>query len=363
MPADWPALRPDETRAVLARYPDVAHDVELLWHSPRPLSAAALVEAGGARWFLKRHALEVRNAATLGEEHRFMRHLQRHGYSVPMVLHNRDGGTATVHEGWVYEVHTPLQGIDLYRELVSWSPLCSLAHARSAGAALARLHEAAQGYAAAQRDTHLLVTRDDLVRAADPIHALRAQFPQRPGLAQYLGRRNWERDFERILLPPQQRIQARIAEAPRLWTHNDWHASNLAWSSEGDKATVRSAFDFGLASPTFALFDLATAIERNAVAWLELERGAAAVHADTAVALLGGYAEVRPLSAADLDLVAGLLPVLHIDFALSEVEYFHAVTGTPAHADLAYDSFLLGHAKWFDTAPARHLLDAIRNAK
>ena len=76
------------------------------------------------------------------------------------------------------------------------------------------------------------------------------------------------------LLPWPMLLSRRLRGGPRLWAHNDWHVSNLLWDADGAVATV---LDFGLASPTSALFDLATAIERNAVAWLELERGADAV--------------------------------------------------------------------------------------
>jgi hypothetical protein len=87
------------------------------------------------------------------------------------------------------------------------------------------------------------------------------------------------------VLPWHAGLAERLRDEPRLWAHNDWHVSNLLWR-DGQISTV---LDFGLASPTSALFDLATAIERNAVAWLELERGMEAVRIDIALALLDGY--------------------------------------------------------------------------
>ncbi|WP_449426480.1 hypothetical protein [Rhodanobacter lindaniclasticus] len=42
-----------------------------------------------------------------------------------------------------------------------------------------------------------------------------------------------------------------------------------------------------------------------------------------------------------------------MDFALLEVEYFHAITHAPSHADVAWDTFLRGHAAWFATAPGQ----------
>ena len=51
---------------------------------------------------------------------------------------------------------------------------------------------------------------------------------------------------------------------------------------------------------------------------------------------------------------------MHVDFALSEVEYFHAITHAPAHADIAWDTFLRGHAAWFRTSAGQALLQTIR---
>jgi len=56
------------------------------------------------------------------------------------------------------------------------------------------------------------------------------------------------------------------------------------------------------------------------------------------------------------------LPLVHLDFALSEVEYFHGITRSLANADVAYGVFLLGHAQWFSTAPGQALLQALRAA-
>jgi Ser/Thr protein kinase RdoA (MazF antagonist) len=359
---DWPALTQMEVERVLDGYPQLAAPHVVLWHSPRPLSAAAVVDSGGRKVFVKRHHRRVRTAATLSEEHRFIAHLRAHAAPVPDIFADAQGQTAIALGDWTYEVHACAAGTDLYRDAISWSPLTDLAHAHTAGRALATLHRAAAGFDAGQRNTHILVARDELVVATDLAATLEAQLAQRPGLADYLQHRDWRGDIARVLAPLQRIAQPRLALQPRLWTHNDWHVSNLCWSGAGADAQVTAMLDFGLASPTFALFDLATAIERNAIAWLALDTGDAAVHLDTARALLAGYRTQHPLTASDVHLLADLLPVVHIDFALSEVEYFHAVTGSTAHADVAYDTFLLGHAAWFSTPPAQRLLQALRDS-
>lgn len=358
VPADWPAIAPREIAWLAGRFAQLRGATAAQWHSPRPLSAAALVETAAGRVFVKRHHHSVRDAATLGEEHRFIAHLAAAGVPVVQVLRDHDGATAVEHDGWTYELHTPGNGEDLYRDAVSWTPLTNVTQARDAGRMLARLHQAATRYHAPQRGTHLLVARDDLIRSHDPIAALQADLDNRPGLARYLARIPWEEQLRGIVLPWHAGLAERLRDEPRLWAHNDWHVSNLLW--QGD--TVSTVLDFGLASPTSALFDLATAIERNAVAWLELERGAQAVRIDIALALLDGYRQLLPLSAARMHLLADLLPVVHLDFALSEVEYFEGVTGSTANADVAWQPFLLGHAQWFGSAEGQALLAALHAA-
>jgi Ser/Thr protein kinase RdoA (MazF antagonist) len=358
---DWPALTDAEIETLLGRYPQLGEALRVDWHSPRPLSAACLVETAQATVFIKRHHLRVRSPAMLMEEHRFMAHLRQSGTPVSAVLHDQDGQTAVAIGDWVYEIHQRAAGIDLYREAMSWSPLRSTGQAETCGRVLGAMHGAAAGYDAPQRSTHILVARSELMASADPVATLRSQLPQRPGLAEYLRDRDWPADLDALFAPWQTDLQPRLARQPPLWTHGDLHVSNLCWSDAGDDARITAVLDFGLAAATFALFDLATAIERNAIAWLDLESGISAVHIDIAHALIEGYRQRRPLSVEDVHLLADLLPLVHVDFALSEVEYFHGITGSRASADVAYDTFLRGHAAWFGSPPGQALLEAIRD--
>jgi Ser/Thr protein kinase RdoA (MazF antagonist) len=360
--ADWPAISEGEIAWLRARFPQLEGAGPVLWHSPRPMSAAAIVEGAHGRVFIKRHHHSVRTAVSLDEEHRFIAHLATAGVPVVQVLGDRDGASAVEHGGWTYELHAVADGLDLYRDAPSWTPLTDRDQAWQAGQMLATLHLASASYSAPQRSTHLLVARDDLLRAADPIAQLQRDLPERPALADYLAHKPWRQDFQRSVLPWHTGLAERLQAEPRLWAHNDWHVSNLLWCHQGTSTVVATVFDFGLASPTSALFDLATAIERNAVAWLELERGAQAVHTATALALLDGYRRVRPLTAAQVHLLADLLPLVHLDFALSEVEYFHGATGSTANADIAWHDFLLGHAQWFGSRDGQALLAALHAA-
>jgi Ser/Thr protein kinase RdoA (MazF antagonist) len=258
-------------------------------------------------------------------------------------------GASTVRRGrYVYEVHGLATGIDLYRDATSWSPFASAGHAHAAGAELARLHRAAAGFRHPARPPGVLLSGCDIVLAADPPAAVGRLLARRPGLDGYLRGRTWPDDFARNLLPAIGRAGPLLRALPRQWGHGDWHPSNLSWTSAGPDAQVSGIFDLGLANRTLAVHDLATALERCTIGWLDLaDTGQAAADHQAVDALLDGYQSVRPLSAAEARALPAALPVVHVEYALAEVEYFAAVLRSPAGADLAYDGYLIGHARWF----------------
>ncbi|QLF94675.1 phosphotransferase [Pseudomonas sp. ABC1] len=353
---DWPALREAEVAALLERYPGLGGVQAIAWHSPRPFSAAARVAVGDSQVIVKRHHHSVRQPTWLDEEHRFVQHLHQRGAPVTPPLRDRDGQSAVGLGDWTYEVLPLGQGEDLYRDALSWSPFASSAHARAAGVALGELHRAAEGHAAGTRQTPVLVANLQLFSQPDPLRAIAAQAERQPQLALSLARRDWQRDITETLLPFHRAVQPRLAAQAPLWTHNDWHASNLLW--QGDK--VASVLDFGLADRTFALFDLATAIERNCIPWLDLQPGARLeVDHDALLALLDGYGSIRPLGRDELLTLADLLPLVHADFALSELVYFESLVGSNASGDLAY-AYLVEHARWFQQHEGAELLEQLR---
>jgi Ser/Thr protein kinase RdoA (MazF antagonist) len=200
-----------------------------------------------------------------------------------------------------------------------------------------------------------------VVTAPDPLAAVARLMARRPGLASYLDRRPWRDDLTRYHLPAISRVAPLLGGLGRLWGHGDWHPSNLTWSSASPHAGVVAVIDLGLANRTFAAHDLAVAIERSAVSWLDLaDTGRAGADFPAVDALLDGYQEVRPLTRTELLAVALLLPVVHLEYALSEVEYFASVVRSPGNADLAYDTYLVGHTRWFGGQEGSALLSHLR---
>jgi len=358
---DWPPLSGDEVTAVLARYGRPGGDAVVLWHSPRPMSAAALVRRAGTDLFVKRHHALVRTAGQLSAEHALASHLRTLGVAVPAVLRLPDGGTTVTSGDYRYEVHERAAGVDLYRDVMSWEPFTSPRHARAAGAALARFHRASASFGRPPRPPAVLISSCAVIAAPDPLAEVARLAARRPGLARYLDERPWRADLTRYHLPAIGALAPLLPGLGRLWGHGDWHPSNLTWTSAGPGAGVAAVIDLGLANRTFAAHDLAVAIERSAVSWLDLaETGRAGADIPAVDALLDGYQSVRRLSRAERDALPLLLPVAHLEYALSEVEYFAHVVRSRANADLAYDGYLVGHARWFAGLEGSALLTHLR---
>lgn len=368
---DWPPLDDAEVTAVLRRYLPArepqwgqrreADRATVYWHSPRPMSAAGLVRAGDRTFFVKRHDVRVRTARQLAAEHAFATHLRGCGLEVPQILRTARGGTTVRRGRFVYEVHAPIAGADVYQDTLSWEPFTSLRHARAAGAGLARLHAAAAAFPLPARAPAVLMNSCAVVVAADPLAAIGQIAARRPGLAGYLGRRRWQDDLASHVVPAITAAAPLLSPLPRQWGHGDWHPSNLAWTSAAAGAAVAGVFDLGLANRTSAVHDLAIALERSTVSWLDLaECGHAAADLEAMDALLDGYESVRPLTPAEAAALPAVLPVVHVEYALSEVEYFADVVSSAANADLAYDGYLLDHARWFHCPAGQRVLDHLR---
>jgi Ser/Thr protein kinase RdoA (MazF antagonist) len=362
---DWPPLALDEVRALLEGFPDAGAAEEIVFASPRPFSAAGVVRTARGRVFVKRHHQAVRDREGLLEEHRFLVHLLANGAPVPRVLGDASGETAIERGEWTYEVHEAAEGADVYEDALSWTPFHRTQHAREAGQALARLHLAAQGFDAPRRRVRPLVAGFTIFAAENPAMEMERYLEARSALAVHAGVRACAEQAIDLLTPLRAELFPILAHLAPLWTHNDFHASNLLWSDPGECARATSIIDFGLADRTNAVHDLAHAIERNIVEWLELvvhpERPEAVpIHFDHLDALLDGYESVRPLSVEEAAALAPMTALCHAEFALSEADYFLGVLHAEEKAEMAYEGWLLGHARWFRGDGGGRLLDAIR---
>ncbi len=367
---DWPPLTLAELRPLLAQFPELGEPTHILSASPRPFSAAGVVATQSARVFIKRHHRAVRDREGLLEEHRFLSHLLTYGAAVPRVLASTSGETAIKIGDWTYEVHEIPPGIDLYEDAISWTPFRSASHALSAGAALARLHLAAQNFNAPLREPRPLVASFTIFAAIDPFAAMKRYLAARPSVSAIGSVHACAEQALEFLAPFHTNLAPLLPALAPLWTHNDLHASNLFWSDSEPSANLTAhataIIDFGLADRTNAVHDIAHAIERNIVEWLALVNDPAhpddvSIHLDHLEALLDGYESIRPLSSEESAALAPMTALCHAEFALSEADYFLGVLRSEEKAAMACDGWLVGHARWFSSAPGRALLGALRD--
>ncbi|MGW5516065.1 phosphotransferase enzyme family protein [Nocardia africana] len=327
------------------------------WRSRRPLSSTARVRLGdGTRVVVKRMPSSLRDPATLAPEHAFMNHLRAQGIPIPRVR-------TAEHGEFTYEIQELGAGEDRYRDDFSWSPYHSVADAAAAGAMLARLHLAAVGFEAPERPPHPLLAG----LCTDPAAAVDRYVAARPVVGRFLAA---ERHPD-ATGPPVDRpcttdgpvspseLAAAVATLPALWTHNDWHGTNLLWSDGG----ITAVLDFGLANRTVAVFDLATAIERFAIDWLSIAAGGPAhVRTGQLAAFLRGYGEIRPLHRMEREVLPGLFPLVHIVYELSEIDYFLTIPPRRQvrNARIAYRNYFLGRSVWAASAEGKAFTTMLR---
>ena len=359
---DWPPLTLAELQPLLAQFPSLGEPIRIETVSPRPFSAAGAILTQHDRVFIKRHHRGLRDHQGLLEEHRLMAHLLARGAPVPRVLASAAGETAIEIGDSTYEIHGIPAGVDLYEEALSWTPFQFAAHARSAGEMLARLHLAAQDFSAPARKPRPLVASFTILAAPDPARGMERYLAARPALADHKPLRVCANQALELLASFHAELLPLLPALLPLWTHNDLHASNLFWSDTSPCARATAAIDFGLADRTNAVHDIAHAIERNIVEWLALvqdPKQPPAVHLDHLAALLDGYESIRPLSAEERAALAPMTALCHAEFALSEADYFLGTLHSEEKAAMAYDGWLVGHARWF-RGSGRRLIDALR---
>ena len=345
---DWPSLTADEVEAVLGT------EVTVEWRSPRPLSTTARLRTGdGRRLIVKRLPSTLRTPEALAEEHGFMDHLRGRGLPVP------NAWTAGVRDEFTYEIQELGEGEDHYQNVFSWTPYDPGFHAGYSGAMLAGLHLAAEGYHAPARPWRPLKSGFSIFGATDPIAAIERIAAERPLLGDFLAARDWRADFEQLMLPLHGRLAPLRDDLDPLWTHNDWHGTNLLWTDDGYDLSITAVLDFGLADRTTAVYDLAIAVERFAVDWVSLRDGGPAdVPKRQLRSFLNAYTAVRPLSGAEFLALPHLFPLCHAEYELSEIDYFLSVVpgGNEKNAEIAYRDWFVGHAKWAESEEGQAFL-------
>lgn len=375
---DWINITQQDLEGLAADYAELQAALEIVWHSPRPFSSAAIVKTASAEYLIKRSHQSFRSVDDLQQEHQFIQHLADKGIAVSVLLPNHAGQTATARGEWVYEVHHKIQAHDLYAEHHSWKSFFYPQHAHAAGQFLARLHAAALDFDLPARRTQYLLSNQRLLDQDDLLLAIQQRIRGSVGLSAYFQDQPLTEAFQQQIRHFHLPLKAVLPKLTSVWTHNDLHGSNLFWRDASPQADVAAVIDFGLSDRTTMAYDIAVAIERNFVDWMQLHQPDQAAQHDQAnqhahetqsgqanisidypglASFIQGYiaagGDVQQLAE-----VVKILPLAHIDFALYELEYFVEISKNSNHADAAY-RYLIEHTAWFYGDQGQQLLSRL----
>ena len=100
--------------------------------------------------------------------------------------------------------------------------------------------------------------------------------------------------------------------------------------------------------------DLAVAVERNCFFWNRISTGDdAAFDLGHAAALVGAYDAVAPLMPDERASFADVLQACQFEYGISFLDYYWGIERDREKADWAWDTFVLGHARWWESVPGR----------
>jgi Ser/Thr protein kinase RdoA (MazF antagonist) len=294
--------------------------------------------------YLKRQPPMGRRLGQVAWQHALANHLANRDVPAARAL-------GLVEEGghW-YEVHEPAAGEDFYAGADSWDPFASEAHAAAAGAALAWLHLAGADFPArrAQPQAGFVVQLGTVARP--PVDAVRGLAAARPAVAEYLSGRRWEDHVAGAYAAVFDRLRPVVPVLPEAPLHGDWQTNNLFFT--GDE--VSGVIDFHQADYAPRILDLAVAVERNCFFWNRISAGDdTAFDLGHAAALVGAYDAVAPLAAVERAAFADVLQACQFEYGISFLDYYWGVEGDREKADWAWDTFVLGHARWWESAAGR----------
>ena len=294
--------------------------------------------------YLKRQPPMGRRIDQLDWQHRLANHLADRGVPAARALGLVEQG------GHWYEVHEPAAGEDVYAGADSWDPFSSEIHAAAAGAALAGLHLAGASFPdrRPQPQAGFVVQLGAVAR--EPAEAVAQLAAARPAVAGYLAGREWEAAVAAAYGAVFDRLRPVVSELPEAPLHGDWQTNNLFF--EGDE--VSGVIDFHQADYAPRILDLAVAVERNCFFWNRISAGDdGAFDLGHAAALVGAYDAVAPLAAAERAAFADVLQACQFEYGISFLDYYWGVEGDREKADWAWETFVLGHARWWESVAGR----------
>jgi homoserine kinase type II len=223
-----------------------------------------------------------------------MKHLAQRGIPVPDPVANRDGDVLHSVQDKPASVVTRLSGKS---ELAP-----SVAHCQAVGAMLARMHVAGRDFNRSQPNLRGLPWWNETVPVVMPY----VDAPQAALLQSELAYQNHIA------------ASAAYAALPRGPVHADLFRDNVMFDAGEDGPRLSGFFDFYFAGVDTWLFDLAVCLND----WcIDLATGAA--DAERTAAFIEAYGSVRPLTAAERQLLPAMLRAGALRFWISRLWDFH----------------------------------------
>ncbi|MFO8065298.1 MAG: phosphotransferase enzyme family protein [Spirochaetota bacterium] len=356
----------EELARVVARYPTVGRIEKRGGDKTGRRSAGLLFETEtGGRYFLKKRIQSVHPKESVLWRHRVISHLVAKGFSTPAITENEAGETLTEDGEVQYELFEAAHGQDIYHDYESWTPFSRRDHARSAGEALARFHNELRDFSLADATPPGTspatpeTARFDLGFAPDLPAAVERRISASPALSEFFSNIRWKEEISGLYLNFHGEARRYMAGVQPWVTHGQWQANNLFF--EHDR--VASVVGFDLVDVAFRMYDLAAAVDKNAVLWTEIAAGQPnAVRFDVIEELLRGYCSLLPVSMVEAELLGAVLPIHHLDWALSGVEYALVHEASRERAQWYYNVYLRDHVRHYHTPSGQKILSFLRHA-
>ncbi len=334
----WEPITWGEVRAVLGP------DAEIVAHHRRWLFAVARCRTPAGEVYLKRQPPMGRARAQIEWQHRLTNHLADRGVPAARALGLVES------EGLWYELHEPAAGEDVYDGADSWDPFASDAHVAAAGRMLARLHAAGADFPDRTPQPQAGFVVQIGAAADDPVDAVERLAAERPAVAEYLAGRDWRPAVEAAYADPFSRLRPLLGALPERPLHGDWQTNNLFFSGDD----VAGIIDFHQADYAPRVLDLAVAVERNCFFWNRISAGDdSAFDLRAAELLVRSYDACTPLAPAERAAFADVLATCQFEYGISFLDYYWGVERDREKADWAWETFVLGHARWWASAAGR----------
>ncbi|MCC5814014.1 MAG: phosphotransferase [Leptospira sp.] len=366
----WPEIKSEELNSLMSAYPALGGFKKITFQSSRPLSAGCLIETDQGNYFVKRNSPDIRSKVDWEYEHRLVDSLNQRStdpkdfdLNIPAICKNKNG--ETVHQLtdsgkiWLYEVQTMAKGEDLYKSSHTWSPLLEIDHAKGIGIGLANLHHAIRGsgFMDSRQPTYqkanfeVFYTHDLSAFLQDLVSNIHG-FQTLSGSDKFI--ETTVSVYNSFILDSKQQNSI-----PRMVTHSDPQASNFFWE-EGKPVSM---IDFHLTNCNNYLYDLAVAVDRNCIYWLDLLSGKEDSHSIAhSQSILNSYKN-RSIelgySPVGWELFSKALVLHRLEFALSLCDYYLNVENSPFKAQWCLDVYIQGHGEWFCSNSGKRFLDEI----